>query len=103
MRIVSRAGEELVTDALGVVNFHAWGCNGCTLAAIDSGPGTVFWKGNGNGGWSGRCGWCRKMLCCLESEEALEEAEALEAELNGMVEYLVGQVSLGVPRIKLNC
>ena len=40
MRIVSRAGEVLVSDALGVVDFHVWGCNDYMLVAVDSGPGS---------------------------------------------------------------
>jgi hypothetical protein len=96
MRIVSRAGEELVSDALGVVDFHAWGCNDYALAAVDSG------LGQGEAG-VGRCYVVLSpkdlvlvmprdkrdhILWLVERrryEEALEEAEALEAEVNGAV------------------
>ena len=102
MRLVSRAGEELVSDALGVINFHAWGCNDYTLVEVDSGTGTVLGTGTAMGhGDAGRCyvalspkdlvlvmprdrrdhiSWLMEKK---RYEEALEEAEALEAELVG--------------------
>lgn len=106
MRIVSRAGEELVSDALGVINFHAWGCNDYTLVEVDSGAGTVLGTGTATGhgdavGGTGRCyvALSPKDLVLVmprdrrdhiswlvekkRYEEALEEAEALEAELVG--------------------
>ena len=108
MRIVSRAGEELVSDALGVINFHAWGCNDYTLAAVDSGPGTALGTGMGaTAGQGDAVGGAERCYVVLSPkdlvlvmprdkrdhiswlverkryEEALEEAEALEAELNG--------------------
>ena len=35
LRIISRAGEELSTDALSVTGFQSWGCNDYTLAEFD--------------------------------------------------------------------
>jgi hypothetical protein len=35
LRIVSRGGEELTADALGVAGFEAWGCNDYVLCAVD--------------------------------------------------------------------
>ncbi|KAF8676121.1 hypothetical protein AX14_005017 [Amanita brunnescens Koide BX004] len=108
MRIVSRAGEELVSDALGVVDFHAWGCNDYMLVAVDSGPGSGAGAGAaaaaGQGDAVGAAGRSYVVLSPKDLvlvmprdrrdhvswlverkryEEALEEAEALEAELNG--------------------
>ena len=34
MRIISRAGEELAADALGISGFQSWGCNDYALAEI---------------------------------------------------------------------
>jgi len=34
MRIISRAGEELAADALGISGFQSWGCNDYVLAEI---------------------------------------------------------------------
>ncbi|EIW76424.1 vacuolar protein sorting-associated protein 41 [Coniophora puteana RWD-64-598 SS2] len=34
LRIISRAGEELTADALGVANFQAWSCNDYVLAEV---------------------------------------------------------------------
>ncbi|KAK2464836.1 hypothetical protein APHAL10511_003135 [Amanita phalloides] len=96
VRIVSRAGEELVADALGVANFHAWGCNDYTL--VEVGVGAAAGLGDAVAG-GGRCyvvmspkdlvvimprdrrdhiGW---LVERRRYEEALEEAEALEAEM----------------------
>ena len=106
MRIVSRAGEELVSDALGVVDFHAWGCNDYMLVAVDSGPGSGAGAAAaaGQGDAVGAAGRSYVVLSPKDLvlvmprdrrdhvswlverkryEEALEEAEALEAELNG--------------------
>lgn len=102
MRIVSRAGEELVSDALGVVNFHAWGCNDYALAAVDSagsvGTGTGAGPGPGEGSYvvlspkdlvlvmpRDRRDHISWLVERRRYEEALEEAEALEAEVNGAV------------------
>jgi len=35
LRIVSRGGEELASDALSIADFHRWGCNDYVLAAVD--------------------------------------------------------------------
>ncbi len=35
LRIISRAGEELSTDALSVTGFQSWGCNDYMLAEFD--------------------------------------------------------------------
>lgn len=35
LRIVSRGGDELAADALGVANFQSWGCNDYVLVAVD--------------------------------------------------------------------
>ena len=35
LRIISRAGEELATDALSVTGFQSWGCNDYVLAEFD--------------------------------------------------------------------
>jgi vacuolar protein sorting-associated protein 41 len=35
LRIISRAGEELSTDALSVTGFQSWGCNDYTLAEFE--------------------------------------------------------------------
>lgn len=35
LRIVSRGGEELAADALGVAGFQAWGCNDYVLVSVD--------------------------------------------------------------------
>jgi vacuolar protein sorting-associated protein 41 len=35
LRIISRAGEELSTDALSVTGFQSWGCNDYVLAEFD--------------------------------------------------------------------
>jgi hypothetical protein len=34
LRIISRAGEELAADALGISGFQSWGCNDYVLAEI---------------------------------------------------------------------
>jgi hypothetical protein len=44
LRIISRAGEELSTDALSVTGFQSWGCNDYTLAEFDQ-DGTGMTKG----------------------------------------------------------
>ena len=44
LRIISRAGEELSTDALSVTGFQSWGCNDYTLAEFDQ-DGTGKTKG----------------------------------------------------------
>ncbi|KAH9482153.1 Vacuolar protein sorting-associated protein 41-like protein [Psilocybe cubensis] len=36
MRIISRAGEELATDALSVADYHLWGCNDYTVVEVAS-------------------------------------------------------------------
>ena len=106
LRIVSRAGEELVADALGVVNFHAWGCNDYALVEVDAGSrsaqGDVVAMSSGGGGGGGGGGKCYVVLSPKDLvlvmprdrrdhvawlverkryEEALKEAEALEAEM----------------------
>jgi vacuolar protein sorting-associated protein 41 len=35
LRIISRAGDELSTDALSVTGFQSWGCNDYTLAEFE--------------------------------------------------------------------
>ncbi|KAH0840325.1 hypothetical protein J3R83DRAFT_1341 [Lanmaoa asiatica] len=35
LRIISRSGEELTADALGVTNYQAWGCNDYLLAEVN--------------------------------------------------------------------
>ena len=35
LRIISRAGEELAADALGISGFQSWGCNDYVLAEIE--------------------------------------------------------------------
>lgn len=35
LRIISRAGEELTSDALNVTNYQAWGCNDYLLAEVN--------------------------------------------------------------------
>ena len=89
MRIVSRAGEELVSDALGVVDFHAWGCNDYALAAVDSGPARCYVVLSPKDlvlvmprDKRDHVSW---LVERRRYEEALEEAEALEAEVNGAV------------------
>ena len=89
MRIVSRAGEELVSDALGVVDFHAWGCNDYALAAVDSGPARCYVVLSPKDlvlvmprDKRDHVSW---LVERMRYEEALEEAEALEAEVNGAV------------------
>jgi len=37
LRIVSRGGEELAADALGIANFERWGCNDYVLVEIEAG------------------------------------------------------------------
>ncbi|KZT70226.1 vacuolar protein sorting-associated protein 41 [Daedalea quercina L-15889] len=37
LRIVSRGGEELAADALGIAGFERWGCNDYVLTEIDAG------------------------------------------------------------------
>jgi hypothetical protein len=44
LRIISRAGEELSTDALSVTGFQTWGCNDYTLAEFEQ-QGTGKTKG----------------------------------------------------------
>lgn len=44
LRIISRAGEELSTDALSVTGFQSWGCNDYTLAEFEQ-DGTGKTKG----------------------------------------------------------
>jgi hypothetical protein len=44
LRIISRAGEELSTDALSVTGFQSWGCNDYTLVEFDQ-DGTGKTKG----------------------------------------------------------
>jgi len=44
LRIISRAGEELSTDALSVTGFQSWGCNDYTLAEFEQ-EGTGKTKG----------------------------------------------------------
>lgn len=34
LRIISRAGEELAADALGITDYHLWGCNDYVLAEV---------------------------------------------------------------------
>jgi len=34
LRIISRAGEELATDALSITDYHLWGCNDYVLADV---------------------------------------------------------------------
>ncbi|PCH40689.1 hypothetical protein WOLCODRAFT_117498 [Wolfiporia cocos MD-104 SS10] len=37
LRIVSRGGEELAADALGIAGFERWGCNDYVLVAVEAG------------------------------------------------------------------
>ncbi|KAJ8501707.1 hypothetical protein ONZ51_g465 [Trametes cubensis] len=37
LRIISRAGEELAADALGITNYERWNCNDYVLVDIDAG------------------------------------------------------------------
>lgn len=39
LRIISRAGEELTADALGLKDFGMWGCNDYVLVDVDAGDG----------------------------------------------------------------
>ena len=41
LRIISRRGEELASDALSITDFHRWGCNDYVLAAVDPESGRV--------------------------------------------------------------
>ena len=100
MRIVSRAGEELVSDALGVVDFHAWGCNDYALAAVDSGPARCYVVLSPKDlvlvmprDKRDHVSW---LVERMRYEEALEEAEALEAEVNGAVVATTTTTSNGV-------
>ena len=43
LRIISRAGEELTADALGLTDFQMWGCNDYVLAQVDGGGGDEMW------------------------------------------------------------
>ncbi|CDO75230.1 hypothetical protein BN946_scf184895.g10 [Trametes cinnabarina] len=38
LRIISRAGEELAADALGITNYERWNCNDYVLVDIDAAP-----------------------------------------------------------------
>ncbi|KAI0672661.1 vacuolar protein sorting-associated protein 41 [Trametes maxima] len=38
LRIVSRAGEELAADALGITNYERWNCNDYVLVDVEAGP-----------------------------------------------------------------
>ncbi|OBZ70108.1 Vacuolar protein sorting-associated protein 41 [Grifola frondosa] len=38
LRIISRVGEELAADALGITGFERWSCNDYVLVEIDAGP-----------------------------------------------------------------
>lgn len=48
LRIVSRAGEELAADALGITDFERWGCNDYIITEIEAGA--VLASSTGGGG-----------------------------------------------------
>ena len=43
LRIVSRAGEELASDALGITDYERWGCNDYVLTEIDAAVGDRYY------------------------------------------------------------
>lgn len=43
LRIVSRAGEELAADALGIANYERWGCNDYVLIEVDAAVGDRYY------------------------------------------------------------
>jgi hypothetical protein len=54
LRIISRAGEELTADALGLTDFQLWGCNDYVLAEVDGDEGGDPATGGGGGGGEGK-------------------------------------------------
>lgn len=118
LRIISRAGEELTADALGVTNYQAWGCNDYTLVEVDSVSAPASASGaassappGGEGIGDAPAGKCYVVLTPRDLvlvkprdrrdhvtwlvereryEEALEEAEVLEFETAAAAAAVVG-------------
>lgn len=43
LRIISRSGEELAADALGITGFERWGCNDYVLVDVSTGEGHPYY------------------------------------------------------------
>ena len=55
----------VISDALGVANFHVWGCNDYMPAAVDSGPEMVSGKGTGTAAGQGDAVGCAGYLALV--------------------------------------